>query len=1166
MQRPGASAIARRLARKLPVPVRQRVRKVVTRLRSDRRPAVASGQAREATKPLLTVVVATRNAERYVLECLQSLRDQSLQRLEVIVVDDGSADHTAKRVERVTSIDSRVRLIRQTRQGLGAARNRGAQEASGKYLAFVNPDDTVPPRAYDLMTKTLNKSGSDFAIGALQRRRFDKGSRPAWVAAVHERDRISTTLDDFPAAIQDVVAVNKVFRRTFWQQRTQGFVADNANGDALAMVTALIRASCFDVLKSVTYFLHERPDSRTLFQDRSDLTALEDHLTVLEATWNVLKAEASRPVAAAWLVGLLENELGDYIAHADVNDEAYVDRVTRAASFFAAAASPDEWCKLHLDRRLRIWLAAGRRWLEMQQLLEYFRLNGAIPPTRVRQGRVLAELPFIEGWDPIPDDIVQLGMRQTPLMGCLERVYWNDDGSLSVEGWVYIRAIDLSSGFPHLRLWLREATSGREVDGAVSQFSTSAADRWAKQLNQSFANGGFAVRFDVAALSGLSPDGPSRWQMLVEVETQGVRRQGPLRSVLRSAVGSRMPARDISDLNDARRYVPMLDPELGFVVQVRHDAVRAGMLSADGGRVTGSLRVLTPLSSALTKIQFRTDQTVVSGFLVAAENGDFTFEVDLPVGEDPANWAVRVVDENGKLLRVSWPVEPDVGIRLNGGPGQVGWQRSSRGYCVVTTDLTTVEIEDVLLSDDHLRVDVLAIGIERAALELTELRSGVLSISALSVTESGSGRYHLSFPLRAERWGRSGRPLPSATYTLLVPTSRIVAHIGPELLSRVPVDGSTGCHGYTVRRTPGSLEFVLELRSPLTDEERGRHAQGQLARRYQQTEHEPRDSVLFQCYRGEFATDTQRALHEELVWRRSPLELLWAVSDHSVDLPDGAIPVLIGSQAWYEAVGRSRYLCQNIDFDRFFRHQPHQRYLQTFHGYPFKSMGVSLWSAQGKSPWVIDQECRRRSQAWDAVLAPSETCVEMYRREYRYDGDVLVTGYPRDDALVNSDPAVVRSRVLDILGIDQSQTVVLYAPTWRDTVATSAWTAKLFDELDLDLLTAGLGESFTLLMRGHNYNLREGVASSIPSRDRCDLLSGDQRPHPGRRRRGARLLVVAVRLGSDGEADDLLRTGPRGLHQCPDGPVRLRTNRSRTHPEVNRPGCRCPRQPDRGRC
>jgi CDP-glycerol glycerophosphotransferase len=66
--------------------------------------------------------------------------------------------------------------------------------------------------------------------------------------------------------------------------------------------------------------------------------------------------------------------------------------------------------------------------------------------------------------------------------------------------------------------------------------------------------------------------------------------------------------------------------------------------------------------------------------------------------------------------------------------------------------------------------------------------------------------------------------------------------------------------------------------------------------------------------------------------------------------------------------------------------------------------------------------------------------------------------------------------VLAELGIDADRIVVLYAPTWRDTVATGAWSAKFVDALDLKALAEQLGERYAVLLRGHSYNLREGLS------------------------------------------------------------------------------------------
>jgi CDP-glycerol glycerophosphotransferase len=336
----------------------------------------------------------------------------------------------------------------------------------------------------------------------------------------------------------------------------------------------------------------------------------------------------------------------------------------------------------------------------------------------------------------------------------------------------------------------------------------------------------------------------------------------------------------------------------------------------------------------------------------------------------------------------------------------------------------------------------------------------------------GEALTRLVFPLAASRWGQPVAPLPAGDYR--VRAGGVDVLVDEELLAGCPVAGRTEAHRYSVGRVAGSTRLLVTLAAPLADDEVGRYAQQQLADAYQAADDPPVEAVLLSCYRGEFATDSQRAVHDQLRAQGSALRLRWGVSDCSVVLPEGAERLLIGSREWFTALGSSRYLCQNIDFERYLRLRPHQRYLQTFHGYPFKSMGASLWRTQGRYEAVIASEQRRRSSAWSAIVVPEEFCVEFYRREYGFAGEALVTGYPRNDPLVTADARAVSAQVRHRLGIGPDTTVVLYAPTWRDSAATSAWTAELFTGLDLDALAERLGPDHAVLLRGHNYNLRAG--------------------------------------------------------------------------------------------
>src|SRR5689334_21235100 len=93
--------------------------------------------------PSVSIVVPLFNKERYVRRALESIARQTQSDFEAIVVDDGSKDNGAAVVEQFP--DSRFRLIRQSNQGPGAARNRGLAECSAELIAFLDADDEWLP-------------------------------------------------------------------------------------------------------------------------------------------------------------------------------------------------------------------------------------------------------------------------------------------------------------------------------------------------------------------------------------------------------------------------------------------------------------------------------------------------------------------------------------------------------------------------------------------------------------------------------------------------------------------------------------------------------------------------------------------------------------------------------------------------------------------------------------------------------------------------------------------------------------------------------------------------------------------------------------------------------------------------------------------------------------
>jgi CDP-glycerol glycerophosphotransferase len=1024
----------------------------------------------------LSVVVVASNAEAYLLECLTSLQSQTLVRLEVIVVDNGSTDGTAMVAQQVATQDSRFRVLSQPLASLNAARNAGARIVRGSFLAFLDATDTVPHTAYASLINSLRHSGSDFAAGNLRIVVRGRRRRPGWTTVTHDLDRPGRTLADFPLAIVDNAVSNRVFRRDFWNVDVGGF-PDSANGEIIAIISATLRAQHFDLLKTISCLRRTRLPPDKLLPDPLTMSQLDSRLTWLRRAWRLLR-DADPTIAAYWLGGMIDADLADFAADAHRADVSYRERLQQAAQECLAMADEAAWRQVRIDRKLRLWLAANGNWTDLGQLLQHGALYGSIPRTEVRDGRLYAVATELPGAAAAPVECLELSESQSALSACVERISWNNE-RLDVHGWAFIRGLDLTLDAPELSASLIEPLTGVAHPCEVRQVHRVAANDWSMFRYQDVAAGGFIISIDTRAIERHL----GRWQLRLTATARGVQRSGPIQAVAPGGSGHLLWGRNLREPDDTTRVVPKLDSQLGFALHVRPEHVQARALMTDGaGMASGALALVDPALGSLRSV------TATSGFgRIAADltavgaDGLQWFQLDLPVGTGHGvAWEFRAVDVSGHQHRVSWPREAQHDraqhdLQMGGGSGDACWQRSITGYCNLMTDWVVAQPEHVTLAEDELSVELRLIGLEASDCADARL-SGRLAEVPVSRVEAADEGVRLVFGLRASRWGGSKLPLPTDDYRIeLGVAARLLC--SDALAVRLPDAGLTTYHYYRLRRDRRS-RLVISLGAPLADQQRSRVAKERLATWYQQSSFSPTESVLFQSYRGEFATDSQLAIHAELYARRPDLELLWGVMDTSVAVPEGGRALLIESPEWYAALGSSRYLCRNIEFDRYFRKRPYQRYLQTFHGYPFKSMGVSLWRVQGRPESVIDAECARRSDAWDAIVVPESFCVDLYRREYRFTGNALVTGYPRNDVLVSADTASVRSRVLRQLGIDEERTVVLYAPTWRDTVATGAWSATFFEGLDLEALAERLGDRYAVLLHGHSYNIREGLSRS----------------------------------------------------------------------------------------
>lgn len=141
-------------------------------------PMLESGKTetkRRKMNPKVSIIVPVYNAAPYLLECLDSLVDQLDGNVEVICIDDGSTDDSARIIAAYAEKRTNVRLLQQANAGAGAARNTGLAVAVGEYVAFCDPDDYFRPDYLARVVPVMEREDADVCIVA--RQYFQDGTR-----------------------------------------------------------------------------------------------------------------------------------------------------------------------------------------------------------------------------------------------------------------------------------------------------------------------------------------------------------------------------------------------------------------------------------------------------------------------------------------------------------------------------------------------------------------------------------------------------------------------------------------------------------------------------------------------------------------------------------------------------------------------------------------------------------------------------------------------------------------------------------------------------------------------------------------------------------------------------------------------------------------------------
>ncbi|MHA3683355.1 bifunctional glycosyltransferase/CDP-glycerol:glycerophosphate glycerophosphotransferase [Leucobacter sp. HY1908] len=235
--------------------------------------------------PLVSLIIPVYNAAEYLSQTLRSVSSQTrFSDMQVIIIDDGSQDDSYEICARFAAVHENVELYRQANSGAAVARNNGLDLAKGKYIAFLDSDDRMPPNSIDRRVRAM-RPWTDVVIGNMQT--FPVVTTWPWSKDIGQGDR-TVNIVEAPRLLSGAGPCNKLFRAEIFANGSNRFAVGRRFEDAFAVIPILLQADKISLISETVYNYRKRIDGSSLMDELwtnsdsyFDHLALEAH--VLEA-------------------------------------------------------------------------------------------------------------------------------------------------------------------------------------------------------------------------------------------------------------------------------------------------------------------------------------------------------------------------------------------------------------------------------------------------------------------------------------------------------------------------------------------------------------------------------------------------------------------------------------------------------------------------------------------------------------------------------------------------------------------------------------------------------------------------------------------------------------------------------------------------------------------
>lgn len=319
--------------------------------------------------PDVSVVVIVYNDEERLPRAVQSVLDQTLHNLEVIIADDCSTDGTERVARALAAQDPRVRYERleQNSGGCSAPRNRGIEVARAPYLMFLDSDDELPRHACKSMLLVAEETGVDFVTGEVTRLFEASGRTGLWYPHLFTEQKVVAGLREAPEHFFDHLSTNKIYRADFIARHTLRFPVGIHYEDQLFSAQAYTLAREFAVVPWEIYTWRLAPESVSISSSRHKIQNAVDRIEIARRVDAYLAESGNSDLQADKDYKFLRHDFRLYLGDLPFRTPEWTAEFAEEVSPYLNRISEEAYAKLRRDERICLYLLRSGRLAEAAQ-------------------------------------------------------------------------------------------------------------------------------------------------------------------------------------------------------------------------------------------------------------------------------------------------------------------------------------------------------------------------------------------------------------------------------------------------------------------------------------------------------------------------------------------------------------------------------------------------------------------------------------------------------------------------------------------------------------------------------------------------------------------------------------------------------------------------------